>query len=240
MVLFRENASRANPKSSLNSLHPILYDTFSFLHRVHNFPHACAATCRSASCHECRFEKESVVRRKNSAPRRRQRRKISDHLYRGAQPNPDGLRSLQKFGVTTIIDLRGEQHNGSESEEKQAESLGMHFLLIPGDGWSNPTDAQIADFFNAIARQPQQTIFVHCWLGEDRTGVFVAAHRMAFDHWTPQQAIAEMHDFHFNAIWHPSMQDYIKHFPERLATSQALAPYRSLPASASSTSTPAH
>ena len=166
--------------------------------------------------------------------------KISDHLYRGAQPNPDGVRSLQKFGITTIIDLRGEHHDESESEKKQAEQLGMQFLLIPGDGWSNPADGQIAEFFNVIAQRPQQTVFVHCWLGEDRTGVFVAAYRIAFDHWTAQQAIAEMHDFHFNAIWHPSMQDYIKHFPERLATSQALAPYRSLPASASSASTSAH
>jgi tyrosine-protein phosphatase SIW14 len=166
--------------------------------------------------------------------------KISEYFYRGSQPNQNGMRSLQKLGVTTVIDLRGEDRNASDNEKKQAESLGMQFLLIPGDGWSNPSDAQIAEFFSAFAQRPQQLIFVHCWLGEDRTGVFVAAYRIAFEHWTPQQAVAEMHDFHFNTIWHPSMQDYIKHFPERLATSQKLAPYRSLPPPASSPSTAPH
>jgi hypothetical protein len=63
---------------------------------------------------------------------------------------------------------------------------------------------------------------------------------MAFDHWTPQQALAEMHDFHFNSFWHPAMVDYVKHFPERLATSEALAPYRGLPPTASQASTSAH
>jgi len=166
--------------------------------------------------------------------------KISAQLYRGAQPSSEGVRSLPKIGVTTIIDLRSEHRDHSENEKMQAESLGMHYLRIPIGNFSNPTDAQIAEFFGAIAQRPQQTIFVHCRRGEDRTGVFVAAYRMAFEHWTPQQAIAEMHDFHFNAVWHASMQDYVLHFPERLATSPVLAPYRSLPASPASDPTPAH
>ena len=166
--------------------------------------------------------------------------RITDHLYRGTQPNHDGVQSLHKLGVTTIIDLRGERRSQSEEEKKQAESLGMKFLLIPGNGWSPPTDAQIAQFFAAIAQRPQQTIFIHCWFGEDRTGVFIATYRMAFEHWTPQQALAEMRDFRFNSLWHPSMIDYVRHFPGRLASSEVLAPYRALPPSATSASTTEH
>jgi len=165
--------------------------------------------------------------------------KIGDHLFRGAQPNHDGMQSLQKLGVTTIIDLRAENRDRSESEKTQAEALGMKFLLIPHDGWSNPTDAQIADFFHAVALRPQETIFVHCHYGEDRTGVFIAAYRMAFEHWTPQQALTEMHAFHFNSFWHSNLQGYVTHFPQRLAQSETLAPYRSIPASAAAASTSA-
>ena len=166
--------------------------------------------------------------------------KINEHFYRGAQPNRDAMQSLKQLGVTTIVDLRGEKHDESENEKKQAEKLGMKFLLIPGDGWASPTDAQLAEFFRAITQRPQQTIFIHCWLGADRTGVFVAAYRMTFDHWTPEQALAEMHDYHFNSLWHPSMIEYVKNFPQRLATAEALSEYRSGPSGSSSASTSAH
>jgi protein tyrosine/serine phosphatase len=163
--------------------------------------------------------------------------KIDDHLFRGAQPDQDGVQSLQKLGVTTIIDLRAEDHNRSAEEKKQAENIGIKFVLIPNDGWSNPTDAHMAEFFRLIAQRPQQAIFVHCQFGEDRTGVYVAAYRMVFEHWTWQQALAEMRDFHFTSFWHPNMKNYVKHFPQRLATSEALAPYRALTISPSTAST---
>jgi hypothetical protein len=35
--------------------------------------------------------------------------KLNDYLYRGAQPNDEGLRELKKLGITLIIDLRGER-----------------------------------------------------------------------------------------------------------------------------------
>ena len=34
--------------------------------------------------------------------------RINDSLYRGAQPYAQGLEQLKKLGITTIIDLRGE------------------------------------------------------------------------------------------------------------------------------------
>jgi Tyrosine phosphatase family len=90
----------------------------------------------------------------------------------------------------------------------------------------------MAEFFTAIAERPQQSIFIHCRLGADRTGVLVAAYRIAFEHGTPQMPIEEMHGFHFNSFWHPAMKEYIQHFPKRFATSDALAPYHTMPKSA--------
>jgi len=39
----------------------------------------------------------------------------------------------------------------------------------------------------------KEKVFVHCRFGDDRTGVFVAAYRMAFDGWPAQQAMEEMY-----------------------------------------------
>jgi protein-tyrosine phosphatase len=152
--------------------------------------------------------------------------KLNDHLYRGTQPNERGVEELKKLGVTTIVDLRGESRGTSERELQEAHSLGMQFVLIPGDGWAPPSDEQMAQFFSILAERPKHTIFIHCYFGSDRTGVFIAAYRMAFEHWTPGQALAEMYAFHFKGFWHPAMKEYIRKFPERLAASPALAPYR--------------
>jgi len=152
--------------------------------------------------------------------------KLGPHLYRGTQPNKKGLRNLRKLGVTTVVDLRGEFRRESKKEKKESEALGMHFVLIPGNGWSPPSDKQMAEFFSIVAERPQRTIFIHCWLGGDRTGVFLAAYRIAFDHWSPEHALEEMHAFHFKSFWHPAMKKYVKAFPKRLETSRELAPYR--------------
>jgi hypothetical protein len=63
-------------------------------------------------------------------------------------------------------------------------------------------------------------------LGTDRTGVFIATYRIAFDAWTPEQALQEMRSFHFKGFWHPAMKVYIRGFPARLAHSPALASFR--------------
>jgi hypothetical protein len=46
--------------------------------------------------------------------------------------------------------------------------------------------AEILDLIEA-----GDTVFVHCRLGMDRTGVVVAAYRIAREHWANQQALAE-------------------------------------------------
>ena len=151
---------------------------------------------------------------------------INDHLYRGTQPNEEGFQQLCKLGVTLIVDLRGEVTHNSAHEKKQVEELGMKSVLIPGNGWTPPSDKQMAEFFAAIKERPRPTIFIHCWLGGDRTGVFLAAYRIAFNHWTSEQALAERNKFHFKSFWHPVMKEYTRQFRDRLATSAALARYR--------------
>jgi protein tyrosine phosphatase (PTP) superfamily phosphohydrolase (DUF442 family) len=60
--------------------------------------------------------------------------KVNDYLYRGAQPKPEGIGQLKKFGIDTIIDLRGERHGLVNRERRQAESLGIQFINLPGYG----------------------------------------------------------------------------------------------------------
>jgi len=150
--------------------------------------------------------------------------KINDVLFRGAQPKENGLAELKKLGITTVVDLRGEDREKYEWERKKTESLGMRFVHLAVSGWAPPSDEQVAQFLALFRDNRHQKVFVHCRFGDDRTGVFVATYRMAVDKWSPEQAMDEMYFFGFNGFWHPSMKEFIHEFPNHLHSPAALGP----------------
>ena len=150
--------------------------------------------------------------------------KVSDVLYRGAQPSAQGLAELKKLGVTTIVDLRGNRGDVTW-ERRQTEALGMRFMDIPVLGWSSPANGQVAQFLK-LFDDPQQKIFVHCRYGADRTGVMVAAYRIAQQKWTVDQAVQEMYSFGFHYHWYPGMRDYVRKFPATYASDTVFASSR--------------
>jgi tyrosine-protein phosphatase SIW14 len=152
--------------------------------------------------------------------------KINDNLYRGAQPNEQGLEELKKLGITTIVDLRAEDRPKADWEQKEAERLGIRFVHIPIEGFAPPTNAEIVQFLSLLRSDPQQKVFVHCMYGEDRTGVFIATYRMGIQKWPAQQAIREMNSFGFNGFWHPAMKSFVRDFPARLTAAPAFASLR--------------
>jgi protein tyrosine/serine phosphatase len=149
--------------------------------------------------------------------------KVNEHFYRGAQPKADGLAELKKLGISTVVDLRLEDPAKILWERQQVEALGMRFVNIPVNEWSPPTNEQVVQFLSLFREDPAQKIFVHCHFGEDRTGIFVATYRMAFEKWPSEQALNEMYFFGFNGLWHPSMKSFIHDFPARLHAAPALA-----------------
>jgi len=155
--------------------------------------------------------------------------KITNTFYRGAQPNEMGLSELKLLGITTIVDLRGEDREKILWERQHAESLGMRLVNIPVSGWSPPTDEQVVQFLSLFRDNPGQKIFVHCHFGDDRTGVFTAVYRVAIDKWPANQAMKEMYFFGFNGFWHPSMKSFVRDFPARLNSAPTLAPLRTPP-----------
>jgi tyrosine-protein phosphatase SIW14 len=169
-----------------------------------------------------RSSSSPAIAKKISIPGISNAAEVSTSLFRGAQPQIDSLDELKKIGITTIVDLRSESAGLRERERAKAESLGIHFVSIPVKGFATPTSEQLAEYFALLRQAPLQKVFVHCRYGEDRTGVFIAAYRIAFDRWTADQAYSEMLDFGFNHDWHPSMTAFIRSLPERLHTDPVL------------------
>ncbi len=148
--------------------------------------------------------------------------RISEHLYRGAQPKPGGLEQLQALHITTIVDLRSEDSATRDREQEEAEALGIHFVSIPVGEWSSPSTDQVALFLSLFGEDSKETVFVHCHYGDDRTGVFVATYRMGIQKWPVEQALNEMYFFGFNGFWHPEMISFVRQFPSLLASDPAL------------------
>jgi protein tyrosine/serine phosphatase len=70
-----------------------------------------------------------------------------------------------------------------------------------------------------VRENPQKKIFVHCRLGDDRTGMMIAAYRMAAQGWTADEALSEMERFGFSGAHHficPTLASYEKNFPKHL------------------------
>jgi tyrosine-protein phosphatase SIW14 len=147
---------------------------------------------------------------------------INGTLFRGAQPHDSAYADLQKLGMSIVVDLRGESGEVS-AEKKSVESLGMKFVNLPWNGAGLPSRDELLTFFTLLRDNPDQKIFLHCQYGADRTGVMIALYRIAVDHWTPEQAIAEMHEFHYHSFTLPHLAKYVKAFPAALAADPSLA-----------------
>ena len=151
---------------------------------------------------------------------------VTPTLYRGAQPRKHGFETLAKMGVQIVVDLRGDR----DGERKEVTSLGMQYVPMHWE-CSFPKDRTFADFLTLIRKNPGKKIFVHCRVGDDRTGMMIAAYRMAEEGWSPKQAMKEMTEYGFNLphrrLICPRLSEYEEHFPERFATKPEFEELRS-------------
>jgi protein-tyrosine phosphatase len=149
---------------------------------------------------------------------------VTPSLYRGGLLSTTGLKTLAKMGVNIVVDT----HANDAGEEREAKSLGMKYVAIPWHcPW--PRDEVFAKFLKVLHENKGEKVFVHCRLGDDRTGMMVAAYRMAEEGWSADEAMNEMRTFGFTRAHHficPGLASYEKHFPERLKDSPAFAKMR--------------
>ena len=145
---------------------------------------------------------------------------VTPKLFRGAQPNEKGFEALSKMGVDIVVDTRG---NRKKSEGKLVKRLGMKYVAIP---WhcSFPHDDDFARFLKLLKENPGKKVFVHCRLGDDRTGMMIASYRMAVESWSADDAMMEMRHFGFTRVHHficPRLESYEQSFPKRLQNDHA-------------------
>jgi protein tyrosine/serine phosphatase len=132
--------------------------------------------------------------------------KISDNLYRGAQPSQEGMKELERLGIRTVINLR-EWH----SDRKILKGTSLRYKRIKMDAMA-PSDKQAIRFLQIVSRRENGPFFVHCQHGADRTGTMCALYRTAFQGWTKSEAIDEMTqgEFGFHKLWKNTLLPYLR------------------------------
>jgi tyrosine-protein phosphatase SIW14 len=148
---------------------------------------------------------------------------VDDHVFRGGQPSAQGFESLSLIGVKTVIDLR----SGAErlrGEESLVNAAGMHYIDVPLNGFTAPTDQQIATLLSLLDDSSGWPVFIHCRRGADRTGTVIACYRVAHDHWANEKALTEAKLYRMSRR-EQKMRHYVLDFtPPQAQTSHPLIP----------------
>jgi len=135
--------------------------------------------------------------------------KVNGLLFRGAQPDETGLKSLKQLGVKTIINLRM-ANDAWPLEEAEARANGMAYFNVPLNGVGRPGDAQVSKVLSIIDSS-LDPVFVHCQHGCDRTGTIIACYRIAHDKWSAKEALREAKQFGMSRL-ERRMKSYVVDF----------------------------
>lgn len=128
--------------------------------------------------------------------------RVSEQLYRGAQPAPEGFAALKRLGIKTVVNLRLAHSDRDEIAESGIGDDAIRYVHIPMAAW-DAKEEEVAEFLRIVSDAEQTPVFVHCQHGADRTGTMVAAYRVVVQGWAKERAIAEMREgpFGFHEIW---------------------------------------
>ena len=131
--------------------------------------------------------------------------KVSNDLYRGAQPTSEGMKELEMLGIKTVVNLRY-----LHSDRDEMEDVNLAYEHIPMTTLDPDMD-DIVRFLNIVTDSNSTPVFVHCKHGADRTGVTTAIYRVIVQDWSREDAVEEMTKggFGFHDIW-DNLADYIR------------------------------
>lgn len=127
--------------------------------------------------------------------------KLSDRILRGNSPL-DYMSDLKDLGITDVLIFK----NSSKPAEIKEEVDGLRAMGLSLDSishvpfpWKNlPSEVvscrMILDALRVmvrIERQPESKLYVHCSVGEDRTGLISGLYRVLNDGWKSKQAFRD-------------------------------------------------
>lgn len=112
-------------------------------------------------------------------------------LTRGSRLEAEAYAALSARGFKSVVDLTLEGTRDAEL----APAAGLSTLNVPILDNDVPTMDQMQTFLDFVTAAANSPAYVHCEAGKGRTGVAVAVYRMAVDHWSAAEALAEAREY---------------------------------------------
>ncbi len=95
---------------------------------------------------------------------------VPNKVYRSAQPSPNHLRKWAgRYGIKTVINLRGSSEKEIEQEQSTADELGVKLVSIHLSGKRLATTSELTELIDAL-ESAETSVLLHCKSGVDRTG----------------------------------------------------------------------
>jgi protein tyrosine phosphatase (PTP) superfamily phosphohydrolase (DUF442 family) len=132
--------------------------------------------------------------------------KVSDYLYRSAQPSAIGMQNLKEAGIETVVNLRS-----FHSDRDEIGDTGLGYEHIYMKAW-HPEEKEIVRFLQIVTNPKRTPVIVHCQHGADRTGIMCAAYRVVVQGWSKEEALKEMTEGGYG--FHPIFQNLSTWFDE--------------------------
>jgi protein tyrosine phosphatase (PTP) superfamily phosphohydrolase (DUF442 family) len=122
--------------------------------------------------------------------------KVSDSLYRSAQPTDEALRNMRHLGIVTVVNLRAFHSDRDELDPV----LGYEDIHMKS--WHPEREDAVA-FLRIVTDPKRVPVLLHCQHGADRTGAMTAIYRVAVQGWSKDDAIRELKDggYGFHKVW---------------------------------------
>lgn len=125
-----------------------------------------------------------------------------DKLYRGGQPSDVGIGQLADRGIKTLIILRTDCDLDKIIQRSKGNINPVHIPFNP----YRPNLDILKKFLKVMKDEENLPVYIHCFHGADRTGLFCAIYRIIIQGWDKESAIKEMkeygfHWWHYNLIW---------------------------------------
>ena len=104
---------------------------------------------------------------------------------------------MKRMGIKTVVCLRI-----LDRDSRLLSGLGLRYRHISVKHW-HPEREDVLEFLRIATEPRNQPVLVHCREGVDRTGMMVAAYRMAVQDWPKGRAMAELEEQGFHGANFP-------------------------------------
>ena len=124
--------------------------------------------------------------------------RVTDNLYRSAQPTAEGMRNAEALGIKTVLSLRA--YHGDSRIVRETD---LAYRRIAINTWSVAEDEIMEALASIVVNAKDGPFLVHCQHGADRTGLLIAAYRIVIQGWSKDTALDELRNggYGYHAIW---------------------------------------